>query len=153
MINIKILLMFAFLFIFFKPAFSYEYEQEKIILKKDDSGIIRKIEKQNYSVHIKQYNKDYPVVLYVILKERPSNEEVKNMLYKELKLISKKEGASSNVIASAWISDSASEMITKIELSEKSGAFVWISKEKRILSFNDYVKYLKKHKKNKKQPA
>ena len=149
--NFKFFLLFAVSFSFCQSAFSFE--QEKIILKKDDSGIIRKIEKQNYSVHIKQYNKDYPVVLYVILKQQPSNEEVKNILYKELKIISKKEGISSNIIASAWVSDNTSESITKIELSEKSSAFVWMSKEKKILPFNDYIKYLKKHKKNKKQPA
>ncbi|GAB1401970.1 hypothetical protein MASR1M68_08810 [Elusimicrobiota bacterium] len=129
-------------------------EDEKIIQQKDQTANIKVIERENYTVQIKQYRKDYPVVLYIIFKESvPASDEIRNLLYKELRITSKKEGLNSDIIASAWIDDTTSESLTKIDLSQSSSAFVWISKEKKTMSFADYIKFLKKQKKDKKNKA
>lgn len=129
-------------------------ENEKIIQQKDETANVKTIDRQNYTLQIKQYRKDYPVVLYIIFKESvPASDEIRNLLYRELRIFSKKEGLNSDIIASAWLDDTISGTLTKIDLSESSSAFVWVSKEKKIMSFTDYVKFLKKQKKDKKNKA
>jgi hypothetical protein len=146
----KINLFFLLFILFSTTAFVFG-ETEKIIQPKDYTADIKTAERQNYKVETKQYKKDYPTVLYIIFTaEIPSSNEIKNLLYKELKISSKKEGVANNIIASAWIDDSTSDTLTKIELSEGSSAFVWVAKEKKIMSFSDYLKFLKKQKKDKK---
>lgn len=67
-------------------------EDEKIIQQKDQTANIKVIERENYTVQIKQYRKDYPVVLYIIFKESvPASDEIRNLLYKELRITSKKK--------------------------------------------------------------
>lgn len=145
-LNLFILLSLLFLTNSFVLA-----QDEKIVQQKDETTNIKTIERQNYNVQIKQYKKDYPVVLYIVFKEAvPVSDEIKNLLYKELRILSKKEGLKNDIIASAWINDTISETLTKIDLSEGSSAFVWVSKEKKIISFADYLKFLKKQKRDKK---
>ncbi|MDD5021422.1 MAG: hypothetical protein PHR82_04680 [Endomicrobiaceae bacterium] len=147
----KLNLFFLLSLLFLANGFVFAQEEEKIVQQKDETSNIKIIERQIYQVQIKQYRKDYPVVLYIVFKEEiPASDEIKNLLYKELRTISKKEGSNNNIIASAWIDDGTSETLTKIDLSEGSSAFVWISKEKKIMSFSDYLKFLKKQKKDKK---
>lgn len=149
----KLNLFFLLTLLFLTSSFVFA-QDEKIAQQKDTTTNIKTIEKQNYQVQIKQYRKDYPVVLYVVFKEAvPASDEIRNLLYKELRIASKKEGFNNNIIASAWIVDATSETLTKIDLSEGSSAFVWISKEKKIMSFSDYLKFLKKQKKDKKNKA
>lgn len=146
----KLNLFIFFTILFLTNGFIFA-EDEKIIQKKDQTANIKVIERENYTVQIKQYRKDYPVVLYIIFKESaPVSDEIRNLLHKELRIISKKEGFHNDIIASAWTDDTISETLTKIDLSQSSSAFVWVSKEKKIISFSDYIKFLKKQKKDKK---
>ena len=146
----KLNLFILFTLLFMMNGFIFA-ENEKIIQQKDETANVKTIERQNYTVQIKQYRKDYPVVLYIIFKESaPASDEIRNLLYKELRITTKKEGLNSDIIASAWIDDTTSESLTKIDLTEGSSAFVWVSKEKKIMSFADYIKFLKKQKKDKK---
>jgi hypothetical protein len=148
----KINTFFLFIILFASVGLLFaETEKEKIVHPKDYTADIKTAERSNYKIEIKQYKKDYPVVLYLIFgTEIPSAGDIKNLIYKELKISAKKEGASNNIIASAWSDDGISDNLTKIELSDNSSAFVWLSKEKQIMSFAEYLKFLKKQKKDKK---
>lgn len=113
------------------------------------------IERNNYTVHIKQYDKQYPVAAYVVYKNNiPLLDEIKKTLRKELIAMSKKQGAQNNIIASAWFDNSATGKLEKIELSKNYSALVWVcGKERTIMPFNDYINYLKKKKKKEKENA
>ncbi len=107
------------------------------------------IERKNYTVQIKQYDSQYPVAAYIIYKgDIPVLDEVKKTLRKELLIMSKKQGAKNNIIASAWADNKATGKPEKIELSKNYSSFVWVSgKQRTIMTFTDYVNYLKKKKK------
>ena len=58
----------------------------------EENCIINFIDRENYLVQIKQYNKDYPIVLYVIFKEStPLLNEIRKILRTELLVFAKKE--------------------------------------------------------------
>ena len=58
------------------------------------------------------------------------------------------EKQKNDIIASAWFDDQISDKLEKIELTKTYGTFVWISdeKERKIVNFIEYLKYLKKKK-------
>lgn len=134
----KLLLSILFFLIFGSCVFADANEPEKTVVDRDA-----------YQIQIKQYQKDYPVVLYVVFKEPvlPPLENVKKILKTELLLLSKKEGLKNNIIASAWFNNPASGNQEKIELSKKYSSLVWVSgKQKTIMTFSDYINFLKKKK-------
>lgn len=161
--------------LFLLPNFCFaENEEEQI---KQEDVAIRTIDRENYQVQIKQYSKNYPIVLYVVFKEStPLLEEIRQILKTELLTLVKTEiepeiqknknvkkeikedteyttgleTITKVVIASAWFDNQISENLEKIELTKKYGAFVWFydeeNKTKKTLTFDEYLKYLKKKK-------
>ncbi len=130
-------------------------ENENNSPKKEDVSV-KVIDREDYQVQIKQYNKDYPVALYVIFKEAtPLLEEIKKILKTELVSLTKTSRINSDIIASAWFDDQISDDLEKIEITNKYASFVRIyDKEKKkevgTVSFPEYLKYLKKKKDEKK---
>lgn len=120
--------------------------------REEDKTPIKIIDRENYQVQIKQYNKDYPIILYVVFKEAtPLLDEINKILKTEILTMVKTKKIEDTIIASAWFDDQVSDNLEKIELAKKYGAFVRIydKKEKKaigIVSFNEYLKYLKNKK-------
>ena len=120
--------------------------------KEEDNAHVKVIDRENYQVQIKQYNKDYPMILYVVFKEEtPLLDEIRKILKTELLSLTKTKKIEDNIIASAWFDDQVSDNLEKIELSKKYGALVRIynkeeKKEIGIVTFPEYLKYLKKKK-------
>lgn len=151
----KILIKTFFMtFLLLLPVFCYA-QNEKNSQQKDETPV-KIIERENYQVQIKQYNKDYPIILYVVFKEStPLLDEIKKILKTELLTLTKTKKIEDDIIASAWFDDQISDNLEKIELAKKYGAFVRIydKKEKKsagIVSFNEYLKYLKTKKEEEK---
>ncbi|MGE4385110.1 MAG: hypothetical protein AB7E39_04500 [Endomicrobiaceae bacterium] len=113
------------------------------------------IERNNYTIHIKQYDKQYPVAAYIVYQNNiPLLDEIKKTLRKELIAMSKKQGAQNNVIASAWFDNNMTGKLEKIKLSKNYSSLVWVcGKERTIMPFNDYINYLKKKKKKEKEDS
>ncbi len=113
---------------------------------------IKVIDRENYQVQIKQYNKDYPIVLYAVFKEAtPLLDEIKKILKTEIVTMTKTSKIEKDIVASAWFDDQVSDNLEKIELAKNYGAFVRIydKEEKKavgIVPFNEYLKYLRKKK-------
>ncbi|MBR3628777.1 MAG: hypothetical protein IKN42_08065 [Elusimicrobia bacterium] len=120
--------------------------------KQKEETPIKIIDREYYQVQTKQYNKDYPIILYVVFKEStPLLDEIKKILKTEILTMTKTKKIEDDIIASAWFDDQVSDNLEKIELAKKYGAFVRIydKKEKKavgIVPFNEYLKYLKKKK-------
>lgn len=107
------------------------------------------IERDDYLVKIKQYKQEYPLILYVVFKESvPLLNSITKILKTEILTLANTEKPKTDIIASAWFDDQISDKLEKIELTKTYGAFVWISdeKERKIVNFNEYLKYLKKKK-------
>ena len=107
------------------------------------------IEREEYIVKIKQYKQEYPLILYVVFKESvPLLNSITKILKTEILTLANTEKPKTDIIASAWFDDQISDKLEKIELTKTYGAFVWISdeKERKIVNFNEYLKYLKKKK-------
>ena len=125
--------------------------------KQEENSLIKTIDRENYQVQIKQYNKDYPLVLYVVFKEStPLLDEIKKILKTELLTMIKTKKIEDDIIASAWFNDQISDNLEKIELANKYGAFVRIydkeeKKEVGIVTFNEYLKYIRKKKEEEKK--
>ncbi len=130
--------------LFILPTFCFAENSEDVQIKT--------IDRENYQVQIKQYNKNYPLVLYVVFKEEtPVIDEIKKILRTEIVTLTKTRKIEDDIIASAWFDDQISDNLEKIELEKNYGAFVRIyDKEKKkavgIVSFPEYLKYLKKKK-------
>ncbi len=116
--------------------------------EKSNGANIKIIEKESYVIQIKQNEKKYPKVLYVIFKDiYPDVESVKKILKAELLSLAKKENKEINIIASAWFNDGKTDALQKIKLSEKYGSLVWAgSKTKSVMTFPEYLNFLKKEK-------
>ena len=130
--------------LFILPTFCFAENSEDVQIKT--------IDRENYQVQIKQYNKNYPLILYVVFKEEtPVIDEIKKILRTEIVTLTKTRKIEDDIIASAWFDDQISDNLEKIELGKNYGAFVRIyDKEKKkavgIVSFPEYLKYLKKKK-------
>lgn len=130
--------------LFILPTFCFAENTEDVQIKT--------IDRENYQVQIKQYNKDYPVILYVVFKEAtPLLDEIRKILRTELVSLTKTRRIDNDIVASAWFDTQVSDDLEKIELTNKYGAFVRIydkekKKEAGIVSFPEYLKYLKKKK-------
>ncbi len=130
--------------LFILPTFCFAENSEDVQIKT--------IDRENYQVQIKQYNKNYPLILYVVFKEEtPVIDEIKKILRTEIVTLTKTRKIEDDIIASAWFDDQISDNLEKIELEKNYGAFVRIyDKEKKkavgIVSFPEYLKYLKKKK-------
>ncbi len=140
--------------LFILPTFCFAENTEDVQIKT--------IDRENYQVQIKQYNKEYPVILYVVFKEAtPLLDEIRKILRTELVSLTKTRRIDNDIVASAWFDTQVSDDLEKIELTNKYGAFVRIyDKEKKkevgTVSFPEYLKYLKKKKeddKNKQKQA
>ncbi len=140
--------------LFILPTFCFAENTEDVQIKT--------IDRENYQVQIKQYNKEYPVILYVVFKEAtPLLDEIRKILRTELVSLTKTRRIDNDIVASAWFDNQVSDDLEKIELTNKYGAFVRIyDKEKKkevgTVSFPEYLKYLKKKKeddKNKQKQA
>ncbi len=130
--------------LFILPTFCFAENTEDVQIKT--------IDRENYQVQIKQYNKEYPVILYVVFKEAtPLLDEIKKILRTELVSLTKTRRIDNDIVASAWFDNQVSDDLEKIELTNKYGAFVRIydkekKKEAGTVSFPEYLKYLKKKK-------
>lgn len=168
------LIRFIFTIIFFMfPIFCFC--ENNNIQREFEENNTKVIDRETYQVQIKQYDKDYPMVLYIVFKElTPLPDEIRKILRTELLTFAKteieptlkdssqtkkKENQNKTktgletikkvVIASAWFDDQVSENLEKIELTKKYGAFVWLYDETdkaKIFTFEEYLKYLKKKK-------
>lgn len=133
------------------PVFCFA-ENEKV--SKSQAGThIRTIDRENYQVQIKQYDKSYPIVLYVVFKDStPPLDKIKKILKTEILTYTKVTPTDNIIIASAWFDDQVSDNLEKIELSSTYGAFVRIYDKKNkkdlgIKPFSEYLQYLRKNKK------
>lgn len=139
--------------LFILPTFCFA-ENENNIQKQDETPI-QTIDRESYQVQIKQYNKNFPVVLYIVFKEgTPMIDDIKKILKTEILSLTKTKRIENDIIASAWFDDQISDNLEKIELAKNYGAFVRIyDKEKKkdlgIVSFPEYLKHLKKKKEDK----
>ncbi len=120
---------------------------------------INTIDRETYKVQIKQYKKDYPMALYVVFKEEtPLLDEIRKILKTELLTLTKTKKIENDIVASAWFDDQVSDDLEKIELAKKYGALVRIydktkKKDMGIVTFPEYLKYLKKKKEEDKTKA
>ncbi|WP_413854140.1 hypothetical protein [Candidatus Ruminimicrobium bovinum] len=141
--NLKAIIILIFLF------FTYSVFGDEIV-KNDDAVEDVKItvkDKDNYQVQIKQYSKEYPVVIYVVFKQStPLLNGIIQILKQEIMSMSKKEGSKNNIIASAWFDDEHSDVLEKINLTSKYGAFIWVKEKKYVMNFYDYMQLLKREK-------
>jgi len=141
--NLKTIIILIFLF-FTCSVFGDE------IVKNDNAVEDVKItvkDKDNYQVQIKQYSKEYPVVIYVVFKQStPLLNGIIQILKQEIMSMSKKEGSKNNIIASAWFDDEHSDVLEKINLTSKYGAFIWVKEKKYVMNFYDYMQLLKREK-------
>ena len=109
-------------------------------------------DKENYQVQIKQYSKEYPVVVYVVFKQStPLLNNIMQILKNEIMAMSKKEGLKNNIIASAWFDDEYSDELEKINLTQKYSAFIWVYDKKTVMNFYEYMQFLKKEKEKEKK--
>ena len=150
----KIFIKSIFIFtLFILPTFCFA-ENESTVQKQDDTPITT-IDRETYQVQIKQYNKNYPVVLYVVFKEgTPVIDDIKKILRTEIVSLTKTKRIENDIIASAWFDDQISDNLEKIELAKSYGAFVRIYDKERkrdlgIVTFPEYLKHLKKKKEDK----
>lgn len=126
------------------PIYSFSEEQ---------NVPIKIIERDDYKIQVKRYDKKYPVVMYVVFKDSvPVLSEINKILKTELLTYVNSENIKDTVIISAWFDDQVSDKLEKIELTKNYGAYVFFSDEKgkQVLTFSDYLKYLKKKKDEKK---
>ncbi len=115
---------------------------------------VKIIEKEEYNIQVKQYDKKYPVVMYVVFKDSvPVLSELNKILKTELLTYVNSENIKDTVIISAWYDDQVSDNIEKIELTKNYGSYVFFSDEKgkQVVTFPEYLKYLKKKKENEKK--
>ena len=127
--------------------------EEITINNKDTEKVhVETIEREGYKVQIKQYDKSYPLIIYVIFKEStPVLSQITKILKTEILTLTKTRKIENTIIASAWFDDQVSDNLEKIELTKKYGALVRIydkeeKKEVGIVPFTEYLKYLKKKK-------
>lgn len=141
---------FLMIFLFSLPVFCFA--QNSFAAQQKEETSVKTIDRETYQVQIKQYNKDNPIVLYVVFKEStPLLDEINKILKTEILTLAKTRKIENDIIASAWFDDQVSDNMEKIELTKKYGAFVRIydKEEKKsagIVSFPEYLKYLKKKK-------
>ena len=145
---------FVIVSLFMLPAFCFAEDEKPVKVQEKISP--RVIDRENYKVQIKQYDKNYPIVLYVVFKEStPLLDKIKKILKTEILTFTKTNPTENIVIASAWFDDQVSDELEKIELSSSYGAFVRIydrQKKKDIIkTFSEYLQYLKKKQENKKK--
>lgn len=127
------------------PIFSFAEEQ---------NVPVKIIERDDYQIQVKQYNKKYPIVMYVVFKDSvPILSELNKILKTELLAYVNTENIKSPVIISSWFNDQVSDNLEKIELNRNYGAYVFYmdSKGKQIVTFADYLKILKKKKEDEKK--
>lgn len=136
----------AFLFFVMLPCFCFAEREQTVPIKT--------IERDDYTIQVKQYDKKYPVVMYVVFKNSvPVLSELNKILKTELLTYVNAENIKSPVIISSWFDDQVSDNLEKIELNRNYGAYVFYtdSKGKQIVTFTDYLKYLKKKKEDEKK--
>ncbi len=137
------------------PVLSFSEKNDTTKQKEETS--IKVIDRENYQVQVKQYNKDYPIILYVVFKEStPLLDEIKKILKTEILAMTKTKKIENDIVASAWFDDQVSDNLEKIELAKKYGAFVRIydKEEKKSMgtvTFPEYLKYLKNKKEEEKK--
>jgi len=145
-------LLICFFFLFTSVSFCDENLQNKDITADTEDVKIKVIDKENYRLQIKQYDKDYPVVVYVVFKRStPLLNNINQILKQELISLSKKEGVKNNIIASAWFEPDNDENneLEKIKLTPKYSSYIWVKEKKYVMTFYDYLQFLKKEKKKK----
>jgi hypothetical protein len=104
-----------------------------------------------YTVDITRTSPKTPFALHVNFKKEPEPEDARKTVLEELKTISADNlysGENIIIIATAWYPGEDGENV-KINFTERFGAYVWVAKEKKIMQFPDYLKWLKKEKEEK----
>ena len=144
-------LIVCLLFVFTSVSFCDENLQNNVVADSEDVKI-KVINKENYQLQIKQYSKEYPVVVYVVFKRStPLLNSINQILKQELISMSKKEGLKNNIIASAWFEPETDEdsKLEKINLTPKYSSYIWVKEKRTVMTFYDYLQFLKKEKKKK----
>jgi hypothetical protein len=107
-------------------------------------------EKINYSVNFQKKSPEMAAVLHINFTNIPKLKTVEEILKQQLKiygymLISNKN-TRKNIIGSAWHTNSNSKNFTKIKFQKDLAAYVWLGKIKQVVTFHDYINFLKKEK-------
>ena len=92
--------------------------------------------------------------MYVVFKDSvPILSELNKILKTELLTYVNTENIKDTVIISCWFNDQVSDNLEKIEFNRNYGAYVFYTDEKgkQVVTFVDYIKYLKKKKEDEKK--
>lgn len=110
------------------------------------------IENTDYMVDFNENKQDKPAVLHINFGSLiPSPEEAEKILKNHLKNYGSK--TSKNIIGSVWYKDSATGEMSKIKYNDSVASYVWINKTKRIVSFPEYISFLKRERDSKRDKA
>jgi len=123
------------------------------------------IEKIDYFIEFQEKSPEMAAVLHVnFIKIMPEPKEAEMIVKRQLKiygnkLISQKKETRAtkkgikykNIIGSAWYaSDTNSGNYIKIKFQKDLSAYVWLGKARKIVTFPDYISFLKEEKDNEK---
>lgn len=110
------------------------------------------IENTDYSVDFKKNSQEMAGVLHVNFNSLiPSTEEAEKIVKEYLKKYGPENNK--NIIGSVWYKDSSENKMIKIKYSDSVASYVWINKTKKIVSFPEYVSFLKRERDAKRDKA
>ncbi|MDR1511710.1 MAG: hypothetical protein LBS15_02945 [Endomicrobium sp.] len=121
-------------------------------------------EKIDYVVEFQEKSPEMAAVLHVnFIKIIPEPKEAEKIIKQQLKIYgdklvlhkreiaTSKNGGYKNIIGSAWYTEGThSGDYIKIKFNKDLAAYVWLGKTKNIVTFHDYISFLKKGENNKK---
>lgn len=110
------------------------------------------IENTDYFVKVEKKSPELVNVMHIQFTLLVPNKDdagkiLKNHLLKYGKSVKK------NVLGSIWYKNIENKQFVKLSLDDKYSTLVWVEKEKKIIPFTEYVKYLKKQKELDKEKA
>jgi hypothetical protein len=116
------------------------------------------VEKTDYFVEFQEKSPKMAAVLHVnFTSDIPEPKEAEEIVKQQLKAhgnmlaANKKVAKYKNIIGSAWyVNKTYSANPVKIKFQKDLGAYVWLGKTKRIVTFPDYMSFLKRERNNKK---
>ncbi|MCA6084966.1 hypothetical protein [Candidatus Endomicrobiellum agilis] len=116
------------------------------------------VEKTDYFVEFQEKLPKMAAVLHVnFTRDIPEPKEAEEIVKQQLKAYgntiaaNKKSTKYKNIIGSAWyVNKTYSANPVKIKFQKDIGAYVWLGKTKRIVTFPDYMSFLKRERNNKK---
>jgi hypothetical protein len=117
------------------------------------------VEKLDYFVEFQEKSPEMASILHVnFINITPESRDAENIVKQQLKIygnaiiasekvltMSKNEIKHKNIIGSAW---SNKINLTKIKFQNDLSAYVWLGKTRTVVTFHDYISFLKKEKIN-----